>query len=102
MVQSMPVLVAPQAFCKELRAPVVAAAIGRGLGRAGCPPPDLCPLSDGGPGTIEVLLRALGGETSDGFALIEDGATAIVESEDEENTGARRAAAAAGGAVVVM
>jgi glycerate kinase len=102
MVQSMPVLVAPQAFCKELRAPVVAGAIGRGLERAGCPPPDLCPLSDGGPGTIEVLLPALGGETADGFALVEDGATAIVELEDAESTGARLAAAAAGGAVVVM
>jgi len=98
----MPVLVAPQAFCKELRAPVVAAAIGRGLERAGCPPPDLCPLSDGGPGTIEVLLPALGGETADGFALVEDGATAIVELEDGAVTGARLASAAAGGCAVVV
>src|SRR4051794_32027580 len=55
-------------------------------------PPDLCPVADGGEGTMEVLLTALGGETaattvSDplgrpvkaGFALIEDGGTAIVE-----------------------
>jgi glycerate kinase len=99
----MPVLVAPEAFCKELRAPVVAAAIGRGLERAGCPPPDLCPLSDGGPGTIEVLLPALGGETAAGFALIEDGATAIVELEGgSELTGERLAAAAGTGAAVVL
>jgi glycerate kinase len=104
MVQSMPVLVAPQAFCKDLRAPVVAGAIGRGLERAGCRPPDLCPLSDGGPGTIEVLLPALGGETGDGFALIEDGATAIVElaAGDGAGTGERLAAAARTGAVVVL
>src|SRR3954451_19947095 len=103
MVQSMPVLVAPQAFCKELRAPVVAAAIGRGLERAGCPPPDLCPLAAGGPGTIEVLLPALGGETADGFALIEDGATAMVELEGGgELTGERLAAAAGAGAAVVL
>lgn len=99
----MPVLVAPQAFCKDLRAPVVAAAIGRGLERAGCVPPDLCPLTDGGPGTIEVLLPALGGETGDGFALIEDGATAIVELDgDASLTGERLAAAAGTGAAVVL
>jgi glycerate kinase len=103
MVQSMPVLVAPQAFCKNLRAPVVAAAIGRGLERAGCVPPDLCPLSGGGPGTTEILLPVLGGETGDGFALIEDGATAIVEvGDDAADTGRRLAAAAATGAVVVL
>ncbi|HTN24729.1 MAG TPA: glycerate kinase [Solirubrobacteraceae bacterium] len=100
----MPVLVAPTAFCNDLRAPVVAAAIGRGLERAGCPPPDLCPLSGGGPGTIELLLPVLGGETGDGFALIEDGATALAEpaGDDGAATGERLAAAAATGAAVVM
>ena len=99
----MPVLVAPQAFCKDLRAPVVAAAIGRGLERAGCVPPDLCPLSGGGPGTSEILLPVLGGETGDGFVLVEDGATAIVElAGDGARTGERLAAAAAAGAVVVL
>jgi glycerate kinase len=103
MTQSMPVLVAPDAFGGELRAPVVAAAIGRGLERAGCMPPDLCPVTGGGPGTIEVLLPVLGGETADGFALVEDGGTAIVELGDGgEETGARLAAAAAAGAAVVM
>ncbi|MGI9100798.1 MAG: glycerate kinase [Solirubrobacteraceae bacterium] len=99
----MPVLVAPDAFACALRAPVVAAAIGRGLERAGCIPPDLCPVTAGGPGTLEVLLPALGGDAVDGFALVEDGATAIVElAEDAELTGERLAAAAAIGAVVVL
>jgi glycerate kinase len=104
MVQSMPVLVAPDAFGAALRAPVVAAAIGRGLERAGCMPPELCPVAAGGPGTIEVLLPVLGGETADGFALVEDGGTAIVELAQDggDATGERLAAAAATGAAVVM
>jgi glycerate kinase len=89
MAQSMPVLVAPAAFA-GLRAPAVAAAIGRGLERAGLPPPDLCPVAGGGRGTIEILLPALGGETGDGFVLIEDGGTAIVElGLDGRATGSR-------------
>jgi glycerate kinase len=104
MAQSMPVLVAPAAFGAALRAPVVAAAIGRGLERAGCRPPDLCPVAGGGPGTIEVLLPFLGGETGDGFALIEEGATALVEVAGgaEAAAGEHLAAAAQAGAVVVM
>jgi glycerate kinase len=103
MVQSMPVLVAPDAFAGAMRAPVVAAAIGRGLERAGCLPPDLCPVSAGGPGTLEILLPALGGDTANGIALVEDGATAIVElDEAAEVTGERLAAAAAAGASVVL
>ena len=88
----MPVLVAPDAFGGELRAPVVAAAVGRGLERAGGAPPDLCPVAGGGRGTIEALLPALGGETGDGFALVEDGATAIVELGEAAVTGERLAA----------
>jgi glycerate 2-kinase len=102
MAQSMPVLVAPAAVA-GLRAPVVAAAIGRGLERAGLAPPDLCPVAGGGRGTIEVLLPALGGETGDGFALIEDGGTAIVElGTDARTTGARIARAIDAGAAVVL
>lgn len=99
-----PVLVAPDAFGAQLRAPVVAAAIARGLERAGVtPPPERCPVAGGGPGTIEVLLPVLGGETADGFALIEGGATAIVErAETARATGARVAAAAGAGAGVVL
>jgi glycerate kinase len=87
-----PLLVAPDAFKGTFRASQVAGAIGRGIERAGLAPPDLCPIADGGEGTMEVLLTALGGETaaaevSDplgrpvtaGFALIEEGGTAIVE-----------------------
>src|SRR4051795_2561747 len=103
MVQSMPVLVAPEAFGGGLRAPVVAAAIGRGLERAGCAPPELCPVAGGGPGTIEVLLPALGGETGDGFALVEDGATALVEhGATSADTGLRVVAAVGAGAQVVV
>src|SRR3954471_16143628 len=88
----MRLLVAPDAFKGTLRAAEVAAAIGRGVERAGLEPPDTCPVADGGEGTMEALLLALGGETAGatvrdplgrevraGFALLEDGGTAIVE-----------------------
>lgn len=87
------ILVAPDSFKGTLRATEVAAAIGRGLEAAGWAPPDLCPVADGGEGTLEVLVTALGGETvaadahdplgapiRAGFALVEDGGTAIVET----------------------
>jgi glycerate kinase len=81
-----PVLIAPAAFKGSLRAPEVAAALARGL-EAGGWPVDPCPVADGGAGTLEVLLPALGGETGAvevggrqvGIGLIEDGGTAIVE-----------------------
>jgi glycerate kinase len=81
-----PTLVAPAAFAGTLRAPEVAAALARGL-EAGGWPVDPCPLADGGRGTLEVLLPALGGETAAvdvggraiGIGLIEDGGTALVE-----------------------
>ena len=59
-----PVLVAPDSFKGTFRATEVAGAIGRGIERAGLVPPDLCPVADGGEGTLEVLLTALGGETA--------------------------------------
>ena len=104
MAQSMPVLVAPAALSATLRAPVVAAAIGRGLERAGVEPlPDLCPVAGGGRGTIEVLLPRLGGETGDGFALVEDGGTALVElGASAAETGRRVADAVAAGVEVVL
>lgn len=81
-----PVLIAPAAFRGTLRAPEVAAALARGL-EAGGWEVDPCPLADGGAGTLEVLLPALGGETASvevggravGFGLVDDGGTAIVE-----------------------
>ena len=85
-------LVAPDSFKGTFRATEVAAAIGRGLESAGLAPPDLCPVADGGDGTMEVLLTALGGETAAArvpdplgrevdaaYALIEDGGTAVIE-----------------------
>lgn len=85
-------LVAPDSFKGTFRAPQVAAAIGRGVERAGLEPPDLCPVADGGEGTAEALVLALGGATAGaaahdplgrpvqaGLVLVEDGGTAIVE-----------------------
>jgi glycerate 2-kinase len=126
-------LVAPDSFKGTFRAPQVAAAVGRGIERAGLDPPDLCPVADGGEGTLEVLLTALGGETAGtaahdplgrpvqaGFALVEDGGTAIVEvaeasglgrvapaerdaeAASSRGTGELRVAAAASGAAVIL
>jgi glycerate kinase len=91
-VPERPVLVAPDSFKGTFRAAEVAGAIGRGLERAGLLPPDLCPLADGGEGTMEALLLALGGETHVAdvhdplgrplrapFGLVEDGGTAVLE-----------------------
>jgi glycerate kinase len=87
------VLVAPDSFKGTFRASEVAAAIGRGLESSLTVAPDLMPVADGGEGTLEVLLVALGGETvgvnacdalrrpiKAGFGLVEDGDTAIVET----------------------
>src|SRR3954451_2779976 len=87
------VLVAPDSFKGAFRASEVAGAIGRGLERAGLMPPDLCPVADGGEGTLDALLPGLGGELVAGdahdplgreirasFALVEGGGTAIVET----------------------
>src|SRR5271165_4589728 len=55
------VLVAPDAFKGNLSAAEVAAALAAGLRRAGAEA-EVCPVADGGEGTIEVLLGALGGK----------------------------------------
>jgi glycerate kinase len=55
------VLVAPDSFKGTFTATEVARAIGRGLARAGRPV-DLCPVADGGEGTLDVLAAALGAE----------------------------------------
>src|SRR5207249_4978205 len=93
-------LVAPDAFKGTFRAPEVAAAVGRGIEAAGLEPPDLCPIADGGEGTMEALVLALGGETraatvrdplgreiQAGFAVLEDGATAVVEVAEASGLG---------------
>jgi glycerate 2-kinase len=91
-VPERPVLVAPDSFKGTFSAPQVAGAIGRGLEAAGLMPPDLCPVADGGEGTLDALLPQLGGELIGvavqdplgreiraGFGLVEGGGTAIVE-----------------------
>jgi glycerate kinase len=55
------VLVAPDSFKGSLSAVEVAAAIGRGLEQGGRPV-DLCPIADGGEGTLDTLVPALGAE----------------------------------------
>jgi glycerate kinase len=57
------VLVAPDSFKGTFAAADIAAAIGRGL-EAGGRPADLCPVADGGEGTLDALVMALGGELS--------------------------------------
>ncbi len=85
-------LVAPDSFKGTLSAQQVAEAIGRGVERADSLA-DLCPAADGGEGTAEVLLGAMGGEWRTApahdplgrpiearFALVRDGSTAVVEA----------------------
>ena len=87
-----PIVLAPDSFKGTFRAAEVAAALERGLEATGWIA-DRCPVADGGEGTMEVLLLALGGETAAaevhdplgrpvraGFALVENGGTAIVET----------------------
>src|SRR3954466_8947256 len=90
-VAERPVLVAPDKFKGTFNAAQVAGAIGRGLERAGLMPPDLCPVADGGDGTLDALVPALGGELvaaevegPEGrpararISSVEDGGTALV------------------------
>ena len=99
-VAERPVLVAPDSFKGTFSAPQVAGAIGRGLERAGLMPPDLCPVADGGEGTLDALLPQLGGELHAitardplgrdrraAFGLVEDGGTALVEMASASGLG---------------
>jgi len=85
-------LVAPDSFKGTFGAGEVAEAIASGLEEGGAEA-ERCPVADGGEGTVEVLLGALGGERrraavhdplrrpiEASFGLIGDGATAIVET----------------------
>jgi len=54
-------LAVPDSFKGTLSAAAVAEAIASGLGAAGAEA-DLCPAADGGEGTVEALLRGVGGE----------------------------------------
>ena len=85
-------LVAPDSFKGTFSAGEVAEAIAAGI-EAGGGEADRCPVADGGEGTMEVLLAALGGEQRTAavhdplrrpieasFGLLGDGGTAIVET----------------------
>jgi glycerate 2-kinase len=72
------ILVAPDSFKGTFAASQVAAAIGRGLESAGRPA-DLCPLADGGEGTLDLLLEPLGGERAS--AIVEDPLGREVDAE---------------------
>ena len=96
---SRPVLVAPDSFKGSFEAAQVAAAIAGGLRTGGREAIEL-PVADGGEGTMDVLVAALGGElrtarVSDplgrpveaSFALLDDGASAVVESAQASGLG---------------
>jgi glycerate 2-kinase len=89
---SRPVLVAPDSFKGTFGADDVAFAIAKGLHAAGREVEEL-PVADGGEGTMDVLVRALGGElrtarvsgplgdpVDASYALLRAGSTAIVET----------------------
>ena len=93
------VLVAPDSFKGTITAPDVAAAIARGVRTVGSTAVEL-PVADGGEGTMDTLVRALGGElhtvtTSDplgrpvraSWALLTDGRTAVVETAQASGLG---------------
>jgi glycerate kinase len=87
------IVVAPDSFKGTFSAVAVADAIGRGIERAGMRA-DLCPVADGGEGTVDVVLASLGGrlvkvpahdplgrEMMAAFALLgEDGERALIET----------------------
>jgi glycerate kinase len=95
---TLPALIAPDSFKGTFSASEVAAAIASGLRAAGREAVEL-PVADGGEGTMEVLVGALGGElrtvtASDplgrpveaAFALLPDG-TAVVETAQASGLG---------------
>jgi glycerate 2-kinase len=85
-------LLAPDSFKGTFTAEELAQALAEGVREAGGEA-DLCPLGDGGEGTMRVLLSALGGSIVQApardplgraiaadFALLDDGLTAVVET----------------------
>jgi glycerate 2-kinase len=88
----MRVLVCPDSFKGTFSAVGVAAALGAGIEEAGGVA-DLCPAADGGEGTAETVRAAIGGEVRTaaahdplgrpieaGFVLVENGATAVIDT----------------------
>jgi glycerate kinase len=95
----LPVLVAPDSFKGTIPAARVAAAIAAGLRDGGRDAIEL-PIADGGEGTLDALLGALGGErlaarvsgplgrpVDARFALLADGETAVVEMAQASGLG---------------
>src|SRR5687768_8571052 len=90
----MRILIAPDKFKGSLDAPAVAAAIAEGVRRV-LPDAviDLCPIADGGDGTVNALVAATGGrletrrvtgplpehKVDAAFGVLGDGQTAVVE-----------------------
>jgi glycerate kinase len=72
------ILVAPDSFKGTFSALEVSAAIAGGLSAAGWPV-DLCPVADGGEGTLDALVGALGGEIV--TAEVEDPLGRAIEAE---------------------
>jgi glycerate kinase len=96
---NLPALVAPDSFKGTFSAAEVAEAVARGLESGGVDAVRM-PVADGGEGTMEALLATLDGEqhaatvtgplgdpVAAAFALIEDGATAVVESAQASGLG---------------
>jgi len=92
-------LVAPDSFKGTFTASQVAAALAAGL-RDGAAVADICPVADGGEGTLDVLLDALGGTREQAtahdplgrpvhacFGLLADGRTAVVETAEASGLG---------------
>jgi glycerate kinase len=92
------VLVAPDSFKGTFTARQVARAIGRGLEAAGVRA-ELCPVADGGEGTMATLVAALGGRVS--RAAVRDPLGLLVDAEygliEHGRTGSSRAIHRAGG-----
>ncbi len=95
----LPALVAPDSFKGTLSAAEVASAVAAGLRAGGCEAVEL-PVADGGEGTMDVLVDAMGGERREttvsdplgrpataAFALLADGQTAVVESAQASGLG---------------
>lgn len=91
---SRPVVVAPDKFKGTFSSDQVAAAIADGLAQIGVEA-DICPVADGGEGTIEAVaaggpieliaaeaVDALGRPIDARFALLDGGRTALVQSSD--------------------
>src|SRR5581483_2802391 len=115
----MRLLLAPDSFKGTLTATEVADALAAGAARAGAGA-DACPLGDGGEGTLEVLLGALGGErisvaahdalgreieasiglTGDGLAIVETAAAIGLSRIDRAELDAEAATSAGAGELI--